>query len=320
MLNVKQVFELGLKVGMASDLRGAKGVKDYLDRAKKEYEDVKPKDKKYFDKERLINPYSDSRIHVDDGKTQVKRIMAGIDIDEGEILLASQLGERSKKIDLVISHHPVGKGLAGLHSVMDLIVDMYVKAGMPVHTAEKLMETRIKQVGRGVHPINHYQLIDMAELLKINLINTHTITDNLVNEYLEKYLAKKKPRTLGEMVDAFLEIPEYDEAKKRGAGPNIFSGSPHNQVGKYMVEMTGGTSPSDKVYKELSRHGISTVVGMHMGDKSRDKADEHHMNVVIAGHIASDSLGMNLFLDELEKKGIEIVPAGGLIRVSRVKK
>ncbi|MBI5254811.1 hypothetical protein HY932_03485, partial [Candidatus Falkowbacteria bacterium] len=52
-------------------------------------------------------------------------------------------------------------------------------------------------------------------------------------------------------------------------------------------------------------------------DDARDKANEYHMNVVIAGHISSDSLGMNLFLDELEKKGIEIVPCSGLIRVSR---
>jgi hypothetical protein len=36
--------------------------------------------------------------------------------------------------------------------------------------------------------------------------------------------------------------------------------------------------------------------------------------------MASDSLGMNLFLDELERQGIEIVPCGGLIRVSRVAK
>jgi hypothetical protein len=42
--------------------------------------------------------------------------------------------------------------------------------------------------------------------------------------------------------------------------------------------------------------------------------------VVIAGHISSDSLGMNLFLDELEKKGIKIIPAAGLIRIPRIKK
>ena len=83
--------------------------------------------------------------------------------------------------------------------------------------------------------------------------------------------------------------------------------------------MTGGTNPSDEVYKQLSRYGVSTIVGMHMKDTGREQADKFYMNVVIAGHIASDSLGMNLFLDELERQGIEIVPCSGLIRVSRVK-
>lgn len=319
-MKVKEVFNLGLKLGTKVDPRGEKGVEEYLECVKKEYEDVKPKDKKYFDKERLVNPYIDSQIHVDDGKTEVKRIMTGIDIGEGEIILASQLGERGKKIDLVVAHHPVGYGLAHLHSVMDMQVEVFVKAGVPVHVAEKLMEERIKEVGRGVHPINHYRLTDMAKLLKVNLINTHTITDNLVNDYLIKFLNKKKPKYIGDLLDCLLEIPEYEEAKKRGAGPSLFAGNPKHQVGKWLVEMTGGTSPSDKIYKELSKYGISTTIGMHMRDAAKDKADEHHMNVVIAGHMASDSLGMNLFLDELEKKGIDIVPCSGLIRVSRNKK
>jgi putative NIF3 family GTP cyclohydrolase 1 type 2 len=84
--------------------------------------------------------------------------------------------------------------------------------------------------------------------------------------------------------------------------------------------MTGGTEPSGKIYQELSRSGISTIVGMHMRKETLEKAGEVQLNVVTAGHMSSDSLGMNLFLDELEKKGIEIVPCGGLIRVSRNKK
>jgi len=35
--------------------------------------------------------------------------------------------------------------------------------------------------------------------------------------------------------------------------------------------------------------------------------------------MSSDSLGVNLFLDELEKRGIEIIPCSGFIRVSRAK-
>jgi putative NIF3 family GTP cyclohydrolase 1 type 2 len=59
---------------------------------------------------------------------------------------------------------------------------------------------------------------------------------------------------------------------------------------------------------------------MHMSEPHRLEAEKHHINVIVAGHMASDSLGVNLFLDELEKKGIKVVPMSGLIRVKRGKK
>ncbi|HED24524.1 MAG TPA: NGG1p interacting factor NIF3, partial [Firmicutes bacterium] len=58
--------------------------------------------------------------------------------------------------------------------------------------------------------------------------------------------------------------------------------------------------------------------GMHMTEKHRKQAEKNHINVVIAGHIASDSVGMNLLLDGLEEKGIEILPCSGLIRKRRI--
>lgn len=319
-MKVKQIFDLALKMAIKVDPRGENGIKKYLSRIEKEYQNLSKKEQVFFDKELLKNPYADSRIHIDDEKTEIKRIMTGIDIGESEILLASQLNERNKKIDLVLAHHPIGKSLADLHVVMNMQIDIFEKAGIPIHVAEKIMEERIAEVSRGVHPSNHYRLIDMAKLLKINLINTHTITDNLVNDFLHKYFAKHNPETLGEMMDLLLEIPEFIEAKKRGAGPYIFAGNKNSKVGKWIVEMTGGTNPSDKVYKELSGFGVSTVIGMHMRDGARKEANEYFMNVLIAGHMASDSLGMNLFLDELEKKGIEVLAVGGLIRHSRIKK
>ena len=319
-MKVKEIFDLGLNKAIKSDPRGEKGIKKYLEMTKKEYENLSKKEQKFFDKELLKNPYADSRIHNDDGKTEVKRILTGIDIGGSELLLASQLGERGKKIDLVLAHHPIGKSLADLHVVMNMQIDIFEKAGVPIHIAEKIMEERIAEVSRSVHPSNHYKLVDMAKLLKLNLMNTHTITDNLVNDFLQKFFAKRKPETIGEMMDMLLDIPEFAEAKKRGAGPYIFAGNKKHKVGKWIVEMTGGTSPSDKVYKELSNYGISTVIGMHMRDGARKVANEYFMNVLIAGHMAADSLGMNLFLDELEKKGIEILPIGGIIRYSRIKK
>jgi len=39
-----------------------------------------------------------------------------------------------------------------------------------------------------------------------------------------------------------------------------------------------------------------------MREEHRQEAEKAHVNVVIAGHMSSDSIGVNLFLDELEKK------------------
>ncbi len=319
-MKVKDIFALGLKMAIAADPRGPKAPLKQLARLKKEYDELKPSEKEFFDTELLTNPYPDSQIHVDDGKTEVKRVLAGIDISSSDIILASQLNERGRKIDAVISHHPVGRALTHLDDVMAMSIEVYEQNGVPVHIAEKIMEERAKEVGRGVHPINHFQSIDVAKLLGINFLSTHTFTDNLVNKFADDYLAKRKPEFVGDIMKYLMELPEYKEAKKYGAGPKIIAGGPNHRVGKFLVEMTGGTNPSSKVYQQLSHYGISTLVGMHMRDESMQKAGESHMNVIIAGHMSSDSLGMNLFLDELEKKGVEVIPCGGLIRVSRAKK
>ncbi|MDP1620256.1 MAG: NGG1p interacting factor NIF3, partial [bacterium] len=84
--------------------------------------------------------------------------------------------------------------------------------------------------------------------------------------------------------------------------------------------ITGGTEGSPKMYEKMANAGVGTIIAMHQSEKHREAAEKAHINVVIAGHISSDNIGVNLFLDELEKRGIGIIPCSGLIRVSRNKK
>ena len=79
----------------------------------------------------------------------------------------------------------------------------------------------------------------------------------------------------------------------------------------------GGADEAKETFERMSHYGIGTIIGMHMSEEHRKDAEKNHINVVIAGHMSSDSLGMNLFLDELEKKGVEVVPVSGLIRIKR---
>ncbi len=310
----KDIFGLAIKMGMRADLRGEKAVANYLARQKKKYESLPIKKQADFDKERLANPYMDSGIWNDNGQP-VKKVMSGIDVSSGDIMLAKSLG-----VDTVINHHPLGKGLAMLDEVMHLQAEVLALYGVPINIAESLMRVRISEVGRGVHASNSYKTIDAAKLGGVNLMNVHTPGDNLVADYLKKTIEKKKPEYVGELVESIAGIEEYKESARRGSPVKIFSGAEERHAGKIVLtEITGGTEGAKTIYREMANAGIGTIVAMHLSEEHRKNAEEAHLNVVVASHIASDSLGMNLFLDELEKKGIEVIPCGGLIRIKRFK-
>jgi len=317
-MNIKEIYDYFIETGMKNDPRTAGEVKAFLAREKEKYDELKEDEKKEYDLEALTNPYSDTRILHGDPAQPVERAMVGIDIDAGEVMLADRLGEKGKKVDLIIAHHPSGKALSGLHEVMHLQEDILVKYGVPVNIAESIMEPRIKEVKQLLMPMNHNRALDAAKLLGIPLMCAHTVADNQVVHFLQELLDGEKPRILGDLLKILKAIPEYAEATKYKAGPEIMLGSENRSAGKILVDMTGGTGGSDKAFENLSRAGVSTIVGMHISDKNRKKAEENHVNVVIAGHIASDSLGMNLLLDGLEKKGVEVISCSGMIRNSRV--
>ena len=313
-MKTQQIYELAVKIGIDADLRGKHKVKKYLERAKKMYEKLDKDAKQEFDKEKLSNPYSDTRILVDNKKKSVKKILVGIDMEGAELLLADKMGN----VDLVISHHPEGKALADLHSVMDLQAQVLADYGVPINIAESVIKPRISEVARGVSPVNHNRSVDMAKLLKLDYMCTHTAADNLAADFLVKLLKKKNLEYVEDVLDMLKDIPEYKQAIKINAGPKLFVGSPENRCGKIvMTEFTGGTSGAKEIYEKMAQAGIGTIIGMHMGEEHRKEAEKYHLNVVIAGHMASDSLGMNLFLDGLEKNGIEIIPCSGLIRIKR---
>ncbi len=322
MLTLRQIYELAIKKGIEADPRGKAGVAKYLARQLREYQELPEKQQKDFDKESLKNPYADSRILLGKPDLKVDKIMAGIDITSAEVTLAYLLNEKSprKTIDLLLSHHPVGGGYAGLHEVMDLQVDMLANYGVPINVAEQILHERVEEVQRSISPRNHNQTVDAARLLNFALMCTHTITDNLVYKFLVKLFTQHEVDTVREVMDLLLTVPEYREAKLGKAGPLIFAGSEKNRAGKVApLEITGGTEGSPQIYEKMAAAGIGTIVGMHASEEHRKECAKYHMNMVVAGHMSSDSLGMNLLLDELEKKGIEIVVCSGLIRISRNK-
>jgi len=316
-LNIREIYEYVIARGIEKDPRGANAVAAQLEREKNRYADLKEEDKKDYDTDRLVNPYSDTRVLFGDPETRVRRMLVGVDIEVGEVLLADRLAEKGKPVDLIMSHHPEGKALAGLHDVMHLQEDILARFGVPVNVAEGIMASRIGEVKRGLMPINHNRAVDAAKILGIPIMSAHTVADNQVTTFLQEIVEQEEPKTLLDIVKLLKTIPEYTEAARNSAGPSIVVGSKERRAGKVLVDMTGGTSGSQDAYAKLAQAGVGTLLVMHISEKHRKEAEKNHVNVIIAGHMASDSVGMNLLLDGIEQQGVEVIPCAGIIRHKR---
>lgn len=316
-MRIGEFIEKAIKTGIEYDPRGLEEVKKELEKRKKDYESLKPEEKEYFDIETLHNPYSDSRLLWGDSEKEIKTILVGIDIEVGEILLADSLRQKGKNIDLILSHHPEGKAYANLYQVMRMQADILQRFGVPINVAEDLMEARIKEVERKLLPYNHTRAVDAARLLGIPFACLHTPADNMVATYLQRLFEDKKPYTIGDLIDILKEIPEYKEASRNGSGPKILIGSTQRKAGRIFVDMTGGTEGSKDIFQNITNSGINTIVAMHLSEEHRKEAEKHHLNVVIAGHISSDNLGMNLLLDKILSGDIEILECSGFKRIKR---
>jgi hypothetical protein len=313
-MKLKEIYELAVKLGVKNDPRGEAAVKKQLAKAKKDYAEAKDDAREEFDLEKLTNPYADTRILYGDPNLEVKSVLAGIDVETPEIVLADSLRGKGQSYDLVIGHHPEASALSGLPDVMSMQPDIWHSFGVPVNVGDALMDERMKEVMRGIMPVNKNRPLDAARLLDIPFMCCHTPADNIVTSILEARFNKEKPETVGEAVKILKTYPEYKQAALAGNGPTIIVGAPGSRAGKIFVDMTGGTGGPQKAIEKLVAAGVGTIIGMHMSEKSREEAAKHHLNVIIAGHISSDSIGLNAFLDELAKKGVSITPFSGLIR------
>ncbi|MFH1269812.1 MAG: NGG1p interacting factor NIF3, partial [Candidatus Omnitrophota bacterium] len=174
------------------------------------------------------------------------------------------------------------------------------------------------EVERRVMPQNHMRSTDAARLLDLPYMCVHTPADNHVAYFLQGLLNKEKPRRVEDILDILNEIPEYKNAAKDNSGPRIILGSPKRPAGKIFLEMTGGTEGHKDVYDKMYKKGVRTLVSMHLSEEHFKKVKDANLNVVIAGHVSSDTLGLNLLLDRIEKEEkLETINCSGFHRIRR---
>jgi len=199
---------------------------------------------------------------------------------------------------------------------MKLQADLLASYGVTISVAEQLMEKRISEVERRLMPVNHNRAVDVARVLGIPMMCIHTPPDNCVTNYLKRTFEKKKPYQLKDVMKIIKSIAEYKKSEKLQVPPKIVSGSENSKCGKIYVDMTGGTEGSKEIFEKYANSGVSTLVCMHLSEEHLENAKKAKLNVVIAGHISSDILGLNLLFDEIEKdEKLEFVCVSGYERI-----
>lgn len=317
-MKLGDIYNTCVAAGIAADSRGQTEIDRVLAARRKEYDKLDAVDAPFFDTQKLTNPYSDTRICVGEADSEIRGLLVGIDMEVGEVLLADRLREKGEPIDLVFAHHPEGPGYANLHEVMYMQADLWAEQGVSIAAADALIAPRAEEIRRRTSPVNHYRAIDAARLLGLASLSCHTPADNSVQEFVTEFLDAEKPETLDDLVKALRKIPEYADGARKGYGPAIVAGTGSARPGRMVLDMTGGTEGPKEALDRLSAAGVGTLVGMHYSEEHRKHAEDLKLNLVVAGHISSDVLGMNLVLDRIEALGdVAVYCASGMIRVKR---
>lgn len=254
----------------------------------------------------------DSGCVYDNGK-EITKVLAGIDMSATELLIAKQLG-----FDCVAQHHPNGivdKDTSALFARDHM--KKLMECGVPANYAQKLAYGRTPKMHQGMHARNRANMSSVAKLLDINDLALHTPADILAERYTQKVmddLSNQKPNcTCQDIIDELLKIREYQGAYSTQK-PEIWVGKPDSVAGKIYVVMYGVGAPNVEEYNAMADAGIGTFITMHATPEVIEGVKKHNKaNLVVAGHMSSDSLGFNQILDAWEAKGVEIVRINGII-------
>lgn len=241
----------------------------------------------------------------------IEKVIIGVDMETPEILLGKELG-----VDCVVSHHPkADSAKTDFAKVMTIQIDKMVEFGVPINKAQKALKKKIESVELGTHVSNYDRVSSAAKLMNMPYMNIHMPADiigqRIIQRFLDEKFEENSKKTVGDIVDALNEMDIYKNAL---AGPVIRVGSKNDYAGKVAVLFAGGTNGGEDVYKAFFEAGVGTIVCMHVPEDVKKEVQKQNIgNVIVAGHMASDSIGLNKIIEKWEEEGLEVIKMSGIL-------
>lgn len=239
----------------------------------------------------------------------IQKVLFGIDGGVAELMLAKQLG-----FDCLITHHGMGGDSSrNFGLVLRRHISQMIAAGVPPHVAESAAARLLERNALGAHMANHDHFPSVAKMVGLPCMNVHLPCDEVsrrsIVECVER--ASAPGATVGDIVEAL--IRDLPTVTAKGYKPEIRLGSPSNLAGKVAVGIGAGTNGGAEIARAYFDHGVSTLLYMHIGQDALDTLRQGpHGNLIITGHIGSDSIGINRFISALEAKGLKVTRYSGL--------
>ncbi len=253
---------------------------------------------------------ADSEIHVKGRR--LRRVLVAIDVGVSELLLA-----RSLDCDAVMAHHPAG-GRARLEGYKVFLrhIEQMRRAGVPMEVARDAVKNKYRTLELQHHPDNYDQTTSAAKKLAMPLISVHSPCDEIGRKMILREIRNlDKDSTVQELVSKIGSFPEFQKAKTR---IEVRLGSSRQKTGKVAISHACFTNGGYDVAKAYFQNGTETVCYIHVAEPDLTKLSSENLgNLIVLGHIASDWLGINRLLHELEKNDVEFIATTDLYQPSR---
>jgi putative NIF3 family GTP cyclohydrolase 1 type 2 len=251
----------------------------------------------------------DSAVYVEgDGIT---KLMFGIDIGTAELLLARDLG-----CDAVIAHHPAGgTATRDFPRVLERQVELMVEHGVPEAAARRAADPMRNRALMSAHANNHDHVPSVARLLHMPFLNVHLPLDELGRRMMvaaiNDHVATLNHDLLAQdAIDALLTLVEFQSARTEIIVP---VGGADRPLGKLAVVHGAGTNGGADIATAYYTHGVDTVIYIHCaGDEVAKLRQRSTGNLIVSGHIASDLVGINPYVEQIEARGVEVIRMSGL--------
>ncbi|HEY7975120.1 MAG TPA: hypothetical protein VID72_07245 [Ktedonobacterales bacterium] len=241
---------------------------------------------------------------------RISHLLLGIDVGASELFMARQLGYHA-----VIAHHPAG--YAGpFWEVYRLHVGQMVAAGVPRAEAEAAVAERIAGFEAAAQRENYDHVASVARLLETPFLNIHSPLDEvgrrIMQATVDAALAANPAATVADLRAALLRLPEFAAARTQ---MQVALGAWDAPAGRVVVSHGAYTNGGYHVARAYLTHGVNTVCSIHfpLEDAQRLAAEGVRGNILVMGHIAGDSVGINPYVARLRADGLEVTTFSGVI-------